>query len=294
MPRRYRRIGVTVKSAFDRKDETVARIFRILRKERCEIFIDDRRLRGLPCCRGCKSLNEKEKLDLFLVIGGDGTVLRSIREMKNFSVPILSINRGTVGFLAEVELREAEHVLPELLAGGGVLEERSLLSVETRRGKKTLFSGLALNEAVIAQGTIARLIELKTIVNGEPLTTFHADGLIIATPTGSTAYSLAAGGPIVHPAFGSALILTAINPYSFSQKPVVIRGDSIVEVIVHMRVRKFADVDVNLTLDGQMYVPLRNDDRIRVTIARKTVKFLHRKRDTFLNTLRRKLKWGER
>jgi NAD+ kinase len=141
MPRRYRRIGVTVKSAFDRKDETVARIFRILRKERCEIFIDDRRLRGLPCCRGCKSLNEKEKLDLFLVIGGDGTVLRSIREMKNFSVPILSINRGTVGFLAEVELREAEHVLPELLAGGGVLEERSLLSVETRRGKKTLFSG---------------------------------------------------------------------------------------------------------------------------------------------------------
>jgi len=291
MPR-YKRIGITVKSAFDRKDEAVARIFRILKKAGCTILVDAQRLKGLPCARGCAPVDEKQNIDLLVVIGGDGTVLRSIREMKNFSVPILSVNRGTVGFLAEIELKEAEHILPDLLAGKGILEERSLLSIETLRHQKKFFSGLALNEAVIAQGTIARLIELQTSLNGEALTTFHADGLIIATPTGSTAYSLAAGGPIVHPAFGSAIILTAINPYSFSQKPIVIRGDSKVDVQVHMRVRKFADVDVNLTLDGQMYVPLQDGDHIRAIIAKQRVKFLRRRHDTFLNTLRTKLKWG--
>jgi NAD+ kinase len=131
-------------------------------------------------------------------------------------------------------------------------------------------------------------------VNDKDLTTYHADGLIVSTPTGSTAYSLAAGGPIVHPSFGPAIILTPMSPYSFSQKPIVIRGDSHVEVTVLMKVRKFADIEVNLTLDGQMYIPLQNGDRIRATIAKQSVKFLRRNRETFLETLRSKLRWGER
>jgi len=293
MPR-FKRIGITVKSAFDHKDEAIARVIGILKREKCSIFIDTQRLKGNPCIRECAPIDEKQRLDLLIVIGGDGTVLRSIRELKNFSMPILSINRGTVGFLAEIELKEADHVLPSLLKGQGVIDERSILLVEAVRGRKTIFSGVALNEAVIAQGTIARLIDLKTSVNNEALTMYHADGLIVATPTGSTAYSLAAGGPIVHPAFGPAMILTPINPYSFSQKPIVIRGDSHVEVSVLMKVRKFADIEVNLTLDGQMYIPLQNGDRIRATVAKQTVKFLRRKQETFLNTLRSKLKWGER
>lgn len=292
MPR-YKHIAITVKSAFDRKDEAVARIVALLKKEGCAVFIDAVRLKGLPCVRDCKPIPERQDFDLLLVIGGDGTVLRAIRELKNFSVPILSVNRGTRGFLAEIEYKEADRILPALLRGKGAIEERSLLSVEAVRGRKTLFDGLALNEAVIAQGTIARLIELKTSVNGEALTTYHADGLIIATPTGSTAYSLSAGGPIVHPAFDSAMILTPINPYSFTQKPIVIRGDSAVDVGVHMRVRKFADVDVNLTLDGQVYVPLADGDHVRCTTAKQTAKFLRRKQDTFLSTLQTKLKWGE-
>ncbi|MDD4627928.1 MAG: NAD(+)/NADH kinase [Candidatus Peribacteraceae bacterium] len=293
MPR-LKRIGITVKSAFDHKDEAVERVIEVLKKEKCTIFVDTQRLKGHPCIRGCETIDEKQHLDLLIVIGGDGTVLRSIRELKNFSMPILSINRGTVGFLAEIELREADRVLPALLRGQGVIDERSILMVEAVRGRKTIFSGVALNEAVIAQGTIARLINLRTSVNEEDLTTYHADGLIVATPTGSTAYSLAAGGPIVHPGFGPAMILTPINPYSFSQKPIVIRGDSRVEVNVHMKVRKFADIEVNLTLDGQMYIPLQNGDRIRATVAKQTVKFLRMKQETFLSTLRSKLKWGER
>lgn len=291
--RQFRNIGLTVKSGFDHKDEAVAHILKILERTGCTVFVDPQRMQGLPCARRCKPMSAKQKIDLLLVIGGDGTVLRAIRELKSLSVPILSVNRGTVGFLAEIELEETDRLLPELLKGKGTVDERSLLSVDVLRGRRTFFSGTALNEAVIAQGTIARLIELKTSVNGEALTTYQADGLIIATPTGSTAYSLAAGGPIVHPAFESAIILTPINPYSFSQKPIVIHGGSRVEVALRMKARKFADVEVNLTLDGQMYVPLAESDRIRCTTAKETVKFLRRRQDTFLSTLRTKLKWGE-
>jgi len=291
--KQYRRIGLTVKSGFDHKDEAVARIVKILRKLDCTIVVDPTRLRDLPCTQKCTSMDPKNKIDLMLVIGGDGTVLRTVREMCDFSVPILSVNRGTLGFLAEIELAEADHILPTLMNGEGMIDERGLLKVEAVRRNKKLFSGHALNEAVIAQGTIARLIDLETTVNGEALTTYRSDGLIVATPTGSTAYSLAAGGPIVHPAFDSAIILTPINPYSFSQKPVVISGKSKVDVGVHMKVRKFADVDVNLTIDGQMYVPLQDGDHVRCSISKETVKFLRRKQDTFLSTLRTKLRWGE-
>ncbi|MDD4762182.1 MAG: NAD(+)/NADH kinase [Candidatus Pacebacteria bacterium] len=290
---KYRRIGLTVKSGFDHKDEAIARILKILRSLQCTVAVDPTRIHDLPCARECKPMDPKHTIDLMLVIGGDGTVLRAIREMRDFSVPILSVNRGTLGFLAEIELDEADHILPALLNGKGMIDERSLLKVEAVRKRKTFFSGLALNEAVIAQGTIARLIDLQTAVNGEALTTYRSDGLIVATPTGSTAYSLAAGGPIVHPAFDSAIILTPINPYSFSQKPVVLNGRSKVDVGVHMKVRKFADVDVNLTIDGQMYVPLQDGDHVHCSVAKETVKFLRRKQDTFLSTLRTKLRWGE-
>jgi NAD+ kinase len=290
---KYRRIGLTVKSGFDHKDEAISRILKILRSLQCTVAVDPTRIHDLPCARECKPMDPKHTIDLMLVIGGDGTVLRAIREMRDFSVPILSVNRGTLGFLAEIELDEADHILPALLNGKGMIDERSLLKVEAVRKRKTFFSGLALNEAVIAQGTIARLIDLQTAVNGEALTTYRSDGLIVATPTGSTAYSLAAGGPIVHPAFDSAIILTPINPYSFSQKPVVLNGRSKVDVGVHMKVRKFADVDVNLTIDGQMYVPLQDGDHVHCSVAKETVKFLRRKQDTFLSTLRTKLRWGE-
>ncbi|MDD4287220.1 MAG: NAD(+)/NADH kinase [Candidatus Peribacteraceae bacterium] len=290
---KYRRIGLTVKSGFDRKDEAVARILKILRTLKCTVAVDPSRMFDLPCARKYEPMDPEHAIDLMLVIGGDGTVLRTVREIKDFSVPILSINRGTLGFLAEIELNEADRILPALLCGEGMIDERGLLKVEAVRKRKVFFSGHALNEAVIAQGTIARLIDLETTVNGEALTTYRSDGLIVATPTGSTAYSLAAGGPIVHPAFDSAIILTPINPYSFSQKPVVISGRSKVDVGVRMKVRKFADVDVNLTIDGQMYVPLQDGDHVRCSVSKETVKFLRRKQDTFLRTLRTKLRWGE-
>lgn len=289
----YKRVGITVKSGLDYKNEAVVKVRSIVESLGSTLFIDPKRVEGVPGAEELQPYNTEGDIDVLIVVGGDGTVLRAIRELQNFSVPILSVNKGTVGFLAELELEELDEVLPQILSGDGELEERSILKVSAHRGKENLYDGFALNDAVIAQGTIARLVDLHTTVNGEDLTAFHADGLIISTPTGSTAYSLAAGGPIVHPTL-SATILTPINPHSFSQKPIVLPSDYSVEVEVLTKQNKFRDTEVVLTLDGQTYVGLQNGDVIQVCGCTNTIHFLRRKQDTFFGTLRQKLKWGER
>ena len=290
---KYKRIGITVKSGLDYKNEAVERVVKILTDLGMEILMDAKRTKELSSASNFGIFKSEEEIDVLIVLGGDGTILRAVRDLETFSTPILSINRGTVGFLAETELEEVEELLPKLLNGEGVLEERSILKVQAFRDGKELHSGFALNEAVIAQGTIARLVDLRTSINGEPLTSFHADGLIISTPTGSTAYSLAAGGPIVHPLLPST-ILTPINPHSFSQKPVVIPSNQEIEVEVLTKSNKFQDTEVVLTLDGQVYIPLKNGDTVKACACGDSVQFLRRKQDTFFGTLREKLKWGER
>ena len=289
--KKLRNLGLTVKSTFDCKDEVVERVIAVLRTAGCSIYVDRKRMKDIECAAEFKELKSTSEIDALLVIGGDGTILRSVRELEDFSVPILSVNRGAVGFLAETNIDEVEEWIPVFLDGGGVVEERSMLSVEVLRAGKSEFKGFCLNEAVIAQGSIARLLDLKTTVEGEALTTFHADGLIISTPTGSTAYSLAAGGPVVHPRL-SAMILTPINPHSFTQKPIVIPAAQVVEAEVVKKENAFVDSDVSLTLDGQVYHPLQRYDIVRVTLHPHTVKFIRRAQDTFFATLRKKLHWG--
>ena len=290
---KYKRVGITVKSGLDYKNEAVDRVITIVSNLGAEVLVDAKRTEEIKSASHLKPYKTEADIDLLIVIGGDGTILRAVRDLKTFSTPILSINKGTVGFLAETEFSEAEDLLPRLMNGEGVVENRDIIDVTAMRGNEELYSGFALNEAVIAQGTIARLVDLKTMVNGELLTSFHADGLIISTPTGSTAYSLAAGGPIVHPTL-SATILTPINPHSFSQKPVVIPNNQEIEVEVLTKTNKFKDTEVVLTLDGQIYVPLQNGDIVTACSCGDTVQFLRRKQDTFFGTLREKLKWGER
>jgi len=227
-----------------------------------------------------------------IVIGGDGTILRAVREWRDCRVPIIGINRGTVGFLAEIMMEEVDVLLPRLLQGDGVIEERALLSVQVVRGAEEIFHSYALNEAVISQGAISRLLDVRTTVGGEPLSMYHADGLIIATPTGSTAYSLAAGGPVVHPSI-SAIILTPINPHSFNQRPIVIPGTSLVSAEVMKHNNEFANGAVSLTIDGQEYIQLERNDRVCVHMHGEKVRFIRRSEDTFFHTLRMKLKWGE-
>lgn len=288
----YKRVGVTVKSGLSYKNEAVTNILSILDSLGVEVLIDEARMSDLPEARTHKAYEDGSDIDLLVVIGGDGTILRAVRELQNFTTPIFSVNKGTVGFLAEAELSEAEQLIPQIFNGEGVIEERSIILVQGLRNGEEFVSGFALNEAVIAQGTIARLVDLDTSVNGEPLTTFNADGLIVSTPTGSTAYSLAAGGPIVHPTL-KATILTPINPHSFGQKPIVIPSDYVVDIVVNAPSNKFKDTEVVLTMDGQKYIPLQDKDVIRCCGCEQTVKFLRRSQDTFFHTLRKKLHWGE-
>lgn len=289
---KYRRIGVTVKPHMSGKDEAVRQVVDILEKEGLEICFDKKTVHNIDCTHAYSDMDERP-IDVLLVVGGDGTILRAVRELKDYSIPILSVNRGAVGFLAEITVEEAHELLPALLSGDGEIEERTTLSVTVSREGKDVFDALALNEAAISQGAIARLLDLRTDISGEPLATFHADGLIVATPTGSTAYSLAAGGPVVHPRL-SALILTPINPHSLTQKPIVIPGGSVVGIDVLKTDGGFQQTHVSLTVDGQVYFELSRDDRVTVTTNPETVKFIRRREDTFFHTLRTKLRWGER
>ncbi len=291
MKHAYRTVGITARSDIANLGEIVTLIAEIVRKAKANVLLDCERCTD-PSIKKFGCFKHTKDLDLLIILGGDGTILRAVREMDDFSVPILSINRGTIGFLTEMEMKSV-HMLTDFLEGHGTIEERSLLHVTAIRGTKKLFEGKVLNEAVIAQGAIARLIDLKTSVNGDPLAVFHADGVIIATPTGSTAYSLAAGGPIVHPKL-RATILTPINPHSFTQKPLVLPAENEVEIHILTKKNRFEDVQVSLTLDGQTYVTLRKGDVVRAKIAKETVKFLRRSEETYFSTLRTKLKWGER
>jgi len=288
-----KRVILTVKSTLSPSDDSIGRTLSILDRCSVDVRIDFKHASKCLAARGRARATSLENADALVVLGGDGTIFRAIRHLVDFSMPMLTVNRGAVGFLAESTLDDADSVLPELLAGKGIIDARALLFVEVRRGKKTILTSAALNEIVVSQGAIARLLDLRACVDGNPLTTFHADGLIVATPTGSTAYSLAAGGPIVHPRL-SSIILTPLNPHSFSQKPLVLPGNSVIEIEVLQRTDKFKASEVSLTFDGQVYEQLSHGDIVRIKTHDECALFARRREDTFFETLRSKLKWGEK
>lgn len=287
----YKRVGITVKTRLEGSEEILRRLLHILQSLGVEVSVDKKHTEHIECATPFPDIDPRA-IDLLLVVGGDGTILRSVRDLRNFSIPVLGINRGAVGFLAEINVGEIDDLLPRLLHGEGVMEERSVLHATVRRNGADIFDGCALNDAVISQGTISRLLDLKASVGSELLSSYHADGLIIATPTGSTAYSIAAGGPVVHPRL-SALVVTPINPHSLNQRSIVVPGKETIGVQVMGKESIHKNVAVGLTLDGQVYQELETGDLVTVRMFDQTVRFLRRKEDTFYGTLRTKLHWGE-
>ena len=224
-----------------------------------------------------------------IVFGGDGTVLRTIQYMKNFKTPILSVNMGTLGFLVELEADGLQNVLTKILKKEYTIDERMMLRVTVVRGKGKVFTQRILNEAVVARDAFARIISLKTTVNDRKLTTYKADGLIVATPTGSTGYNLSLGGPILHPSL-PAMILTPIAAHSFTQKPIVLPSDRRVKLMVQANHRKES---IYLTMDGQIGFSLVHDDIVKIKRSTKTVRFIRMSESGYFKTLRNKLYWGE-
>jgi NAD+ kinase len=225
--------------------------------------------------------------DLLLVLGGDGTLLAAARVAAQRGIPILPINMGSLGFLTSFTLEEMFPALEETLAGRSSLSERIMLCAELHRAGQVIDGQRVLNEAVINKGALARMIELELKIDGAFVCRYRADGLIVATPTGSTAYSLSAGGPIVHPSVES-LIITPICPHTLSDRPLVLRDSSSIEVSLS------GDAEsVFLTLDGQKGIPMQSGDRLRIVRAPERLKLIQPPRKSYFDILRSKLKWGE-
>ena len=229
-----------------------------------------------------------EDVDLVVSLGGDGTMLGVARFVGQRQVPVLGVNLGSLGYLTEFTKDELFTALEELREGSFFLDRRMLLDVKLVRDGNTVASHRALNEAVVNFGSPVRMIELECHINGMFVNSFRADGMILATPTGSTAYSLSAGGPIVHPGM-SAILLTPICPHTLSNRPVVVPGESVVDLIFPQ-----ADNGVMLTVDGQIQLNLHPGDQITVQRSQTTFDLIRPTNRNYFEVLRKKLKWGTR
>jgi NAD+ kinase len=227
-----------------------------------------------------------EKADIAVVLGGDGTFLSVSRLVKDFNIPLVGINLGSLGFLTEVKLEEIFGILTDIFNGDYFLEDRMLLNATLNREEDIFKKDTVLNDVVINKGALARMINLKTYINNKYLTTYKADGLIIATPTGSTAYSLSAGGPIIYPDLNS-IIITPICPHTLTHRPIVVSGDVNIKVEVNN-----IDGDVFCTLDGQIGYPLQNNDTIFIEKSIKKISIVKSPKKDYFEVLRSKLKWG--
>jgi NAD+ kinase len=226
--------------------------------------------------------------DLIVVLGGDGSLLGIARLSGPRAVPIFGIHHGDFGFLTESDAGKPYATLEKLLAGTFRVTRRTMLAVSVRRGSRAVIRSQALNDAVIHQGRVSRMLSLDVGVNGEHLAAYKGDGVVIATPTGSTAYSLSAGGPVVAPDM-SAIILTPISPHTLSVRPLVLPDDSRIQVRVEAGCE-----DSVLTLDGQEWFELAGGDEIEVTKSRHHAAIAKVEEKGFFETLRSKLHWGAR
>ncbi|MGE0449209.1 MAG: NAD(+)/NADH kinase [Vicinamibacterales bacterium] len=230
-------------------------------------------------------------VDMVLVLGGDGTLLGMADRIgaARSGIPILGVNFGSLGFLTEVTLPELYRSLEAAVTGRAFVEERIMLSVAIRRTHEALDTAVALNDAVVAKGTRSRMIDLSVYVGDEFVTRVKADGLIVATPTGSTAYNLSAGGPIVQPNV-DALLLTPIAPHTLTNRPIVIPASSTVRVHPNL----VEDDEVSVTLDGQCSFALLDGDEVIVQRAPDALRLIRPTTRSYFEVLRTKLKWGER
>ncbi len=229
-----------------------------------------------------------EGCQLVIVLGGDGTLLAAARALGGRDVPVLAVNLGGLGFMTALTVAELYPSLEDMLRGGGRISLRRMLHCDLRRAGATVASYEALNDVVVAKASIARMIDLETWVDRQMVCAYKADGLVVSTPTGSTAYSLSAGGPIVFPLV-ACLCLTPISPHMLTHRPVILPAESTIRI--HNRA---ADQEAYLTIDGQVGEPLERDDEVVCRSSEHSIRLVRPPSLRFFDVLREKLKWGER
>ncbi|HET6647121.1 MAG TPA: NAD(+)/NADH kinase [Pyrinomonadaceae bacterium] len=225
-------------------------------------------------------------VDLMLVLGGDGTMIATARMLGDTEVPVLGVNYGGLGYLAEFRVEELYTALESILDGNYRIDTRVMLRVELMRGDKEVTRTRVLNDVVINKSALARIIEIETNLNQQFVNSFRADGLIVSTPTGSTAYNLSAGGPVIYPSM-NAVVITPICPFTLSNRPLVVPDDAVIELCL-----KTPKEDVALTLDGQVGLPLEVEDRVIIRKSRTTFQLVQPMNRNYFEVLRDKLRWG--
>lgn len=227
-----------------------------------------------------------EQAGYAVVMGGDGTMLGIARQLAEYDIPLIGINSGRLGFITDIPLERMVPALHDILQGQARIEERSLLAARVVRDGAEIFCSVAFNDVVVARGTGAGMVELKVGVDGEFMYNQRADGLIVSTPTGSTAYALSAGGPLLHPSL-QGIVLVPIAPHALSNRPIVVPESS--EIVVEL----VAGRDISVNFDMQTFTSLQLGDRIVISRSPHTITFLHPRDWSYYHTLREKLHWNE-
>ena len=287
-----KRIGVVVKPHQPDALETLCRLTEWLNQRGLKLVggpeLERERIEHETGC-AVESVKQEElsqSVDLMLVLGGDGTMIATARRVGDTEVPVIGVNYGGLGYLAEFRIEELFSALETILDGNYKVERRVMLSVELRRGEELVTQNRVLNDVVLNTSALARIIQIETYLNDQFVNSFRADGLIVATPTGSTAYNLSAGGPVIYPSM-NAVVITPICPFTLSNRPIVVPDDSVIEVRLMTEKE-----DVALTLDGQVGFPLQAADRVVIRKSQTTFNLVQPANRNYFDLLRDKLRWG--
>jgi NAD+ kinase len=280
-------IGILIKPKFPEVKGTLRDVVAWLRARNVNVILGETSATLLGEQGGYRDAQLSSKADVLLVLGGDGTMLNAARLAAERSIPILGVNMGGLGFLTEVRLENLYPSLERVFANDYVLDERLMLRTHIHRDGETIAQGVVLNDVVISKGTLGRMIELKIAIEGRFVTNLRSDGLIVSSPTGSTAYSLSAGGPIIDPAVQS-LILTPVCPHTLTHRPLIVPGKDKIDLTLTS-----TDAGAMATLDGQVGVPITQGDTVTIQTSENRTRLIRFPESNYYDVLREKLKWGD-
>ncbi|MFO7578452.1 MAG: NAD(+)/NADH kinase [Pelovirga sp.] len=283
-----KKVGIFAKKNHPEVEQIASQVAQRFRSEGIEVLLEDGLAEQIGQVNGFTGEDIPAQVDLIVVLGGDGTLISVARLIGDLEVPIVGVNLGRLGFLTEITRDELPDMLDRLIAGDYQVSDRMMLDAFIHRDGAVVGKYTVLNDVVINKGALARIIDMETYVDGRHLSTYKADGLIVSTPTGSTGYSLAAGGPIIYPEINS-LLITPICPHMLTNRPIIIWSRSIIEIEV-----KFQDDVVFFTADGQVGHKLLPGDRVEVRRSASRTRLVSSPTKEYFQILRTKLSWGER
>lgn len=289
MPSPFQTIGLFGKFKDPSVQEALNGLAEYLRYRNLEVVLGETTAEEIIADFGDgSSTSGEEQLDLGIVIGGDGTMLHVARTLAESDIPVVGVNMGRLGFLTDIPLREMYEDVGRILDGEYKSEARMMLEVQVWRGDEKILSDDAFNDVVIGKGELERLIEVQIYIDGEFVMGSRGDGVLVATPTGSTAYALSAGGPIVHPQL-EAQILVPICPHTLSMRPIALKATSVIDITLV----DVAEDRSHISIDGQIKCHLKGHESIRVSKSPHTVKLIRTLENNHYAALRSKLGWGE-